>query len=155
MLKSITGKIESCTIKKEGNTNGKPWIIYGVTINGEQFSTFDSLYSENIGKEGTYEYEEKINGQYVNKTLSKYPESNVPANSSAAPGSDNVVRVGGILRGDIKKLEEAMNKRFDILASTIDSLSKASQPTSSPESEIPVPEFSQVDNSTDDIPIID
>ena len=75
MLKSITGTISACAIKKTGTSDkGRAWTIFDVVINGEHFSTFDTKYQENIGKEGTFEYEEVQKGQYLNKTLQSYPE---------------------------------------------------------------------------------
>jgi len=170
MLKSITGTISSCTIKKEGITNNKAWKIFSVTINGEQFSTFDAAFLDNIGKEGTYEYEEKNSpdGQYVNKTLSKYPETTIQAGTTETIRTTDTVSIGGdagvatiirglgILRGDIKRLEESVNEKLNKLALAIEFLSKTPQPNQ-PASTPAVPEYNQseINNSTDDIPIID
>ena len=121
MLKSVTGKIESCVVKKTGTSDkGKAWIIYNVTINGEQFSTFDTKYTSNIGKEGTFEYDEVQKGQFLNKTLGSYPEVQVPSGMGGAGGHptvlvDNMMRGFGILRGDIQKMKEAIEMRLDAM----------------------------------------
>jgi len=159
MLKSITGKIESCVIKKEGVTNNRPWKIYSITINGENFSTFDAKYVEKIGQEGTYEYEEKNSpdGQYVNKTLSKCPETNQVTTSTNTP---DIIRGLGILRGDIQHLRESMEMRLHDIDEAIKLLNKPEQivatipqPTavSTPQEE---QNFVPNNNSVNDIPII-
>jgi len=164
-MKSITGKIESCQIKKEGITNKRPWKIFDIAINGEHFSTFDAKFAEHIGQEGTYEYEEKNSpdGQYVNKTLSKYPETvvnTVPSAPITNGDTTSVIRGLGILRGDIQKLEQSLNEKLDRLALAVEAMSKSPNPNlpmpSGPEGPSgPTPEYTnEANNSTDDIPII-
>jgi len=77
-------------------------------IAGEKFSTFDSKYADNIGKSGTWEYEEKQDGQYTNRTLSKYPEAIVQTEST---GETNM-RAFGVIRGDIKAMREFFEKEL-------------------------------------------
>ena len=158
MLRSITGTISACTIKKEGITNNRSWKIFAVVINGEQFSTFDAAFAEHIGQNGTFEYDETTtpDGQYVNKTLSKYPETVINAGTSATPTGSadigSIIRGLGILRGDIQRMEKSLDERLSRLASAIASIS------SPPSPETPVtPEMSSspaANNSPEGIPII-
>lgn len=118
MLRSITGKIESCQIKKTGvSEKGRAWTICAVVINGEQFSTFDTKYQDNIGKEGTFEYDEVQKGQYSNKTLVSCPETMVSEGAGGHPSVlvDNMMRGFGILRGDIAKMKESIEMKLDIM----------------------------------------
>lgn len=157
MTKSITGRLESCTIKKTGITNNKPWTIYQVTINGEQFSTFDAAYKDHIGQEGTWEYEEKPSpdGQYINRTLSRYPEiqTNAGADSSVAP--DNIIRGLGILRGDIKKLKEGVEGSLEAINGLLQTINAKISPPGVAE-ETPVsPNKPPISIDDSDIPVIE
>ena len=111
MTKSIQGTIQDVHIKKQGEKNGRPWTMYTVVINGEQLTTFDSKYKANIGKQGTWEYEEKQDGQYLNRTLSRYPE--VKGNDGLL--DDKVVRALGLIRGDIVGLKKELQEIKDMI----------------------------------------
>ena len=59
ILNRVIGKIEDVSLLKEGETEGRAWKLYKVTINGKTFTTFDAGFKELIGKEKEWEYEEK------------------------------------------------------------------------------------------------
>lgn len=115
MLKSITGAIESASILRTGISpkNNRPWTMFSVIINGEKFSTFDSNYQKNIGKSGTWEYEEKpsADGQYINRTLSRYPE----IKGSEGLLDDKMIRALGLIRGEIAGLRKELQEVKELI----------------------------------------
>ena len=70
-IKKVDGVIQDVKLFKEGETNGRKWAIYNVSINGERFSTFDEQYLGCVGNDGSWCYTEapSKDGKYVNKTL--------------------------------------------------------------------------------------
>ena len=148
MMKSITGTIQSCDVLREGEKNGRKWIMFSVIINGEKFTTFDTKYKEHIGQEATWEYEEKQDGQYINKTLSKYPETKVSDKNVDKNVDETMIKAFGIIRGDIKALKNAMEIGFNSLKEIINSITvEESTPLKEPQVTKPI------DNN--DIPIIE
>jgi hypothetical protein len=153
MLKSINGIIQSCVPFRTGEKNGRKWTIFNVVINGEKFSTFDTKYSQHIGTEGTWEYEEKQNGQYVNRTLSRYPEAKTP-NANA---DESIMRAFGIIRGDIKALKDLMESRFLTIQDMINSITIEDMGPESEESQPPQIQYDETLKNTGDldIPVIE
>lgn len=153
MLKSIQGKIEGCQLKRQGEKNGRAWKMYEIIINGEKFTTFDTKYSLNVGKEGTWEYEEKQDGQYINRTLSRYPEIKVPNGEI----DENIIRALGVIRGDIKTLKDSIDAQFSFLKDMIDSLAVEEPEPKRPDYNPKDPQYNEMFGkpNNDDIPVIE
>ena len=150
MTKSINGSIESANQVRSGVTSkGRPWIMYQVVINGEKFTTFDAAYLSNIGKLGTWEYEEKpsADGQFINRTLSKYPEvkspssvpSSVPSSGSDGLINDKVVSALGLMRNEMIEIKLELKEIKDLInAISVEVPDNAMDLPQSAEKELPV-----------------
>lgn len=140
MLKSINGSIESVTVLRSGMKNNRAWTMFNVIIAGENFTTFDTKYRSNIGKQGTWEYEEKQDGQYLNRTLNKYPEVKVESENT----DELNIRAFGVIRGDIKSLKEEMQRGFNNLQEMINTILVEDAPNDGP-----------ITSVKEDIPVIE
>ena len=144
ILKSINGSIESANQVRSGVTSkGRPWIMYQVVINGENFTTFDAAYLPNIGKIGTWEYEEKpsANGQFMNRTLSKYPEVKSPSSVPSSDGliNDKVVSALGLMRNEMIEIKLELKEIKDLInAISVEVPDNAMDLPQSAEKELPV-----------------
>ena len=81
--KIISGTIGEVKLIKEGQTNkdGKiiPWSLFSVTIEGNQFRTFDRRFQTLVGQKGEWKYKEEQRtgadgSTYISKTLLSLPK---------------------------------------------------------------------------------
>lgn len=93
----IQGQVQNVSVKRSGNTNGRNWSIYEVTINGQKFSTFDNGFMGMIGQSGAFEYEvtsKNVNGKiYTDNRLAppKKTESKTGAGTEILRKLDIVI----------------------------------------------------------------
>jgi len=125
--KIISGTIGEVKLIKEGQTNkdGKiiPWSLFSVTIEGNQFRTFDRRFQTLVGQKGEWKYKEEQRtgadgSTYISKTLLSLPK---PTGLSVEQGE----RI-------IKSLEEVNKKLDDLLRVSViypDNLKKSSPET--------------------------
>jgi len=107
--KIISGTIGEVKLIKEGQTNkdGKiiPWSLFSVTIEGNQFRTFDRRFQTLVGQKGEWKYKEEQRtgadgSTYISKTLLSLPK---PTGLTAEQGEK------------IMKSLEEVNKKLDEL----------------------------------------
>jgi len=130
--KIISGTIGEVKLIKEGQTNkdGKiiPWSLFSVTIEGNQFRTFDRRFQTLVGQKGKWKYKEEQRtgadgSTYISKTLLSLPK---PTGLTAEQGEkimksleevnkklDELLTVAVIYPKDLGKSPETGNKVVD------------------------------------------
>ena len=130
--KIISGTIGEVKLIKEGQTNkdGKiiPWSLFSVTIEGNQFRTFDRRFQTLVGQKGEWKYKEEQRtgadgSTYISKTLLSLPK---PTGLTAEQGEkimksleevnkklDELLTVAVIYPKDLGKSPETGNKVVD------------------------------------------